>query len=75
MKRELDLSPDLWQAFDRVAEVRGSHEAALRYWLSAGGVFEPDVEYKKPKEFSFTHPLPLDAERRQEFERQRKGRK
>lgn len=44
MKRELDLSADTWAAFDAAAEVRGSHEAVLRWWLSAGGVFELERE-------------------------------
>lgn len=45
VKRELDLTDETWAAFDAAAEVRGSHEAVLRWWLSAGGVFEPNAKY------------------------------
>lgn len=51
MKRDLDLPTEVWAAFDRAAEVRGSHEAVLRWWLSAGGVFESgDIDLEKLRE-------------------------
>lgn len=35
------LDEETWKAFDRVRQVHGSYNKALRFMLSAGGVFEP----------------------------------
>lgn len=46
------LDEEMWAAFNRVREVHGSYNKALRFVLSAGGVFEsprevPAIEHKK----------------------------
>lgn len=38
--KSISLAEDVWEAFDRAADVAGSYNKLLRKVLSAGGVFD-----------------------------------
>lgn len=41
ISRGIALDEETWEAFSKLREVHGSYNKALRFMLSAGGVFEP----------------------------------
>lgn len=42
--KSISLADDVWDGFDRLREVHGSYNKALRFVLSAGGVFDSPTE-------------------------------